>query len=92
MFKLRKECQDLHRHVTATMEGMEVVRTYDVSLPAMLIYRITQDQLREDVRRLQEEMQQISADRAKFMSYVLEDDLPWLVALVISVAFYLYHK
>ena len=92
LFKLRKECQDLHRHVTATMEGMEVVRTYDVSLPAMLIYRITQDQLREDVRRLQEEMQQISADRAKFMSYVLEDDLPWLVALVISVAFYLYNK
>ena len=74
------------------MEGMEVVRTYNVSLAAMLIYRITQDQLREDVRRLQEEMQQIPADRAKLMSYVLEDDLPWLVALVISVAFYLYNK
>ena len=75
------------------MEGMEVVRTYDVSLPAMLIYRTTQDQLREDVRRLQAEMKQMSADRAKLMSYVLDEyDLPWLVALVISVAFYLYHK
>ena len=75
------------------MEGMEVVRTYDVSLPAMLIYRTTQDQLREDVRRLQAEMKQMLADRAKLMSYVLDEyDLPWLVALVISVAFYLYHK
>lgn len=89
MFGLYNELQEFERHATATLVEVEVVCTFLVTLPLVLMYRLTQ--LREDVRKSTEEMQQILENRSKLL-HALNDDLTLalhiVMILVISMTFY----
>ncbi len=66
---------------------------YTTISPATSFCRLTHDQLREDVRKLREEIQQISDDRAKSLRALEDEDsaLLWnIVMILVFSATYFY--
>lgn len=68
---------------------------YITTSPTISFYRLTHDRLREDVRKLREEIQQISDDRAKSLRALEDEDsaLLWnIVMILVFSATYFYMR
>ena len=93
LLQLCKECQDLQRHVIAALDELEAEVVF-MYITIISFHRLAHDQLREDVRKLREEIRQISDDRAKSLR-VLEDEdsaLLWHIVMILvfcSTYFYM---
>ncbi len=94
MFGLWEELRDFERHVATTLKEVEVVRTFLVTPPIVLIHRLTQ--LREEARRNREEIQRILDDRSNLLNALNVDltlALHIIVILVpvIGITFYVHN-